>query len=192
MTDPFNLQRFLDAQSSVYPIVLDELRRGRKQSHWMWFIFPQLVGLGHSAMAHRFAIASREEAVAYLGHGLLGSRLRECTALINAVEGRTIMEILGSPDDLKFHSSMTLFDAVSSYPKFAVVADPRFVWHPLSAILCAFSNGHDLLNEASLPELLEIRVLRINQDRACGFEVPAMAEDCARDRRESQPLRRSM
>jgi uncharacterized protein (DUF1810 family) len=120
MTDPFDLQRFLDAQSSVYPLVLDELRRGRKQSHWMWFIFPQLAGLGHSAMAQRFAIASREEAVAYLGHGVLGSRLRECTALVNGVEGRTILEILGSPDDLKFHSSMTLFGAVSSDPKFAV------------------------------------------------------------------------
>ena len=120
MTDPFDLQRFLDAQSSVYPIVLDELRRGRKQSHWMWFIFPQLAGLGHSAMAHHFAIASREEAVAYLRHGLLGSRLRECTALVNGVEGRTILEILGSPDNLKFHSSMTLFGAVSSDPKFAV------------------------------------------------------------------------
>ena len=120
MTDPFDLQRFLDAQSSVYPIVLDDLRRGRKQSHWMWFIFPQLAGLGHSAMAQRFAIASRAEAVAYLGHGVLGSRLRECTALVNGIEGRTIFEILGSPDDLKFHSSMTLFGAVSSDPKFAV------------------------------------------------------------------------
>jgi uncharacterized protein (DUF1810 family) len=120
MTNPFDLQRFLDAQSSVYPLFLDELRRGRKQSHWMWFIFPQLAGLGHSAMAQRFAIASREEAVAYLGHGVLGSRLRECTALVNGIEGRTILEILGSPDDLKFHSSMTLFGAVSSDPKFAV------------------------------------------------------------------------
>ena len=120
MTDPFDPQRFLDAQSSVYPLVLDELRRGRKQSHWMWFIFPQLAGLGHSAMAQRFAIASRAEAVAYLGHGVLGSRLRECTALVNEIEGRTILQILGSPDDLKFHSSMTLFGAVSSDPKFAV------------------------------------------------------------------------
>jgi uncharacterized protein (DUF1810 family) len=119
MTDTFDLQRFLDAQSSVYPRVLDELRRGRKQSHWMWFIFPQLAGLGHSAMAQRFAIFSRDEAVAYLGHGVLGSRLRECTALVNAVEGRNILEILGSPDDLKFHSSMTLFNAVSSDPEFA-------------------------------------------------------------------------
>jgi uncharacterized protein (DUF1810 family) len=83
MTDPFDLQRFLDAQSSVYPLVLDELRRGRKQSHWMWFVFPQLAGLGHSAMAQRFAIASRAEAVAYLGMASLdpgsGSVLRSST-----------------------------------------------------------------------------------------------------------------
>ena len=101
MTDPFDLQRFLDAQAPVYAQVLAELRRGQKQSHWMWFIFPQLAGLGHSAMAQRFAIASREEAVAYLGHAVLGARLKECTALIRAVEGRTVREILGSPDDLK-------------------------------------------------------------------------------------------
>jgi uncharacterized protein (DUF1810 family) len=100
MTDPFDLQRFLDAQAAVYPRVLAELRRGQKQSHWMWFIFPQLAGLGHSPMAHRFAISSRDEAIAYLGHGVLGSRLRECTALVNAAERRTIREILGSPDDL--------------------------------------------------------------------------------------------
>ena len=101
------------------PRVLAELRRGQKQSHWMWFIFPQFAGLGHCAMARRFAIASRDEAVAYLGHGVLGSRLRECTALVSAVEGRTIREVLGSPDDLKFNSSMTLFGAVSSDPDFA-------------------------------------------------------------------------
>jgi uncharacterized protein (DUF1810 family) len=118
-TDPFDLQRFLKAQSPVYSRVLDELRRGRKQSHWMWFIFPQLAGLGHSAMAQRFAIASREEAIAYLAHGVLGPRLKECTRLVSAVEGRTILEILGSPDDLKFHSSMTLFGEVSSDPDFA-------------------------------------------------------------------------
>src|SRR5665647_3723787 len=90
MTDPFDLERFVDAQAPVYPRVLAELRQGRKQSHWMWFIFPQLAGLGHSAMAQRFAITSRDEAAAYLAHGVLGPRLRECTALINAVEGRTI------------------------------------------------------------------------------------------------------
>jgi uncharacterized protein (DUF1810 family) len=119
MTDPFDLQRFVDAQAPVYPRVLAELRGGHKQSHWMWFIFPQLAGLGFSAMAQRFAIRSREEAMAYLGHAVLGPRLRECTMLVNAVEGKTIREILGSPDDLKFCSSMTLFAAVSSEPEFA-------------------------------------------------------------------------
>jgi uncharacterized protein (DUF1810 family) len=118
MTDPFDLRRFLDAQEPVYPRVLAELQRGQKQSHWMWFIFPQFAGLGHSAMAQRFALSSYDEA-AYLGHSVLGPRLRDCTALVNAVEGQTIHEILGSPDDLKFCSSMTLFDAVSSDPKFA-------------------------------------------------------------------------
>jgi uncharacterized protein (DUF1810 family) len=119
MTDPFDLKRFVDAQSPVYKRVVAELRQGRKQSHWMWFIFPQLAGLGHSAMAQRFAIASIEEAAAYLAHGILGPRLRECTALVNAVEGRRITEILGSPDDLKFCSSMTLFGAVSGETEFA-------------------------------------------------------------------------
>ena len=119
MTDSFDLERFVDAQSAVYTRVLAELRRGRKQSHWMWFIFPQLAGLGHSAMAQRFAIASTQEAAAYLAHGILGPRLLECTAVVNAVEGRTITEILGSPDDLKFCSSMTLFAAVSDETEFA-------------------------------------------------------------------------
>ena len=119
MTDAFDLQRFVDAQAPVYQRVLAELRQGQKQSHWMWFVFPQLAGLGHSPMARRFAISSRAAAVAYLGHSVLGPRLRECTALVNAVEGRTIREILGSPDDLKFCSSMTLFGAVASDPVFA-------------------------------------------------------------------------
>ena len=119
MTDPFDLQRFVEAQAPVYPRVLSELRQGRKKSHWMWFIFPQLAGLGHSAVAQRYALSSRDEAVAFLDHAMLGPRLRECTALVNAVEGRTIHHILGNPDDLKFRSSMTLFAAVSSEPKFA-------------------------------------------------------------------------
>jgi uncharacterized protein (DUF1810 family) len=119
MSDPFDLQRFVDAQAPVYPRVVAELRHGQKQSHWMWFIFPQLAGLGFSPMAQRFALRSRDEAAAYLGHGVLGPRLRECTALTNAIEGRTIGEIFGSPDDLKFRSSMTLFGAVSSDPEFA-------------------------------------------------------------------------
>jgi uncharacterized protein (DUF1810 family) len=119
MTDPFDLQRFVDAQAPVYSQVLEELGQGRKQTHWMWFIFPQLAGLGHSAMARRFALHSRDEAVAYLAHGILGARLNECTALVNTIEGRSIREILGSPDDLKFCSSMTLFAEVSSDPAFS-------------------------------------------------------------------------
>jgi uncharacterized protein (DUF1810 family) len=135
MTDSFDLQRFLDAQSSVYPRVLAELRRGQKQSHWMWFIFPQIAGLGHSAMAQRFAIASRGEAVAYLGHAVLGHRLRECTALVNAVDGRAIREILGTPDDLKFCSSMTLFGAVSTDPEFAAAISKFYGGRPDQATL---------------------------------------------------------
>jgi uncharacterized protein (DUF1810 family) len=135
MIDPFNLQRFLDAQSFVYSRALDELRRGRKQSHWIWFIFPQLAGLGHSARAQRFAISSREEAIAYLRHDVLGARLRECTALVNAVEGRTILEILGSPDDLKFRSSMTLFGAVSPEPEFAAAISKFYGGVPDQATL---------------------------------------------------------
>jgi len=130
MTDPFDLERFVEAQAPVYPRVLAELRQGRKQSHWMWFIFPQLTGLGHSAMAQRYAISSRAEAAAYLGHAVLGPRLCECTALVNAVEGQTIREILGSPDDLKFHSSMTLFAAVSSNPEFAAAIGKFYAGTP--------------------------------------------------------------
>jgi uncharacterized protein (DUF1810 family) len=107
--DAFQLERFVEAQNSVYAAVLKELRRGEKRSHWMWFIFPQIRGLGRSPMAEKFAIASLEEGRAYLAHEVLGARLRECTGLVNAVEGRTANEIFGHPDDLKFHSSMTLF-----------------------------------------------------------------------------------
>jgi uncharacterized protein (DUF1810 family) len=119
MSDPFDLARFVEAQAPVYRHVVADLGRGRKQSHWMWFIFPQIAGLGFSAMAQRFAISSRDEAVAYLGHDILGPRLRECTDLVNAVEGKTIHQILGSPDDMKYRSSMTLFAAVSSEPRFS-------------------------------------------------------------------------
>jgi uncharacterized protein (DUF1810 family) len=107
--DPFDLKRFVDAQAPVYRGVVDELRGGRKRSHWMWFVFPQLRGLGSSPMASRYGIASLEEARAYLRHDLLGPRLHECTQLVNQVQGRSIAEIFGSPDDLKLRSSMTLF-----------------------------------------------------------------------------------
>lgn len=109
MSDPFKLQRFVDAQSRVIDQVSSELRAGRKRSHWMWYIFPQISGLGSSATARAFAISSLAEARAYLSHPVLGSRLRTCTGLVNAIEGRSIEEIFGYPDHLKFHSSMTLF-----------------------------------------------------------------------------------
>jgi uncharacterized protein (DUF1810 family) len=118
MTDPFDLMRFVRAQDPVYRDIQAELTRGRKQSHWMWFVFPQVAGLGFSAMSQRYAIASRAEAKAYLAHPILGPRLVECTRLLLAVEGRTINAILGAPDDAKFRSSMTLFDAVSEEPVF--------------------------------------------------------------------------
>lgn len=107
--DPHDLKRFVDAQAPVYARVVAELRGGHKQSHWMWFVFPQLRGLGHSAMAQRYAIASIEEARAYLVHPVLGARLRECTALVLAHKDRTLAQIFGAPDDLKFCSCMTLF-----------------------------------------------------------------------------------
>jgi len=103
------LQRFVDAQDPLYERVLAELRGGRKVTHWMWFVFPQMKGLGHSAMAERYGIASQAEASAYLKHPVLGPRLGECTRLVNEIEGKSIDEIFGYPDDLKFRSSMTLF-----------------------------------------------------------------------------------
>jgi uncharacterized protein (DUF1810 family) len=109
MEDPFNLERFLSAQDEVLEQVLGELRAGAKLTHWIWFIFPQLKGLGRSPQSLRFGIGSLEEAVAYLRHPVLGPRLGRCTRLVTLVEGRTINQILGSPDDMKFRSSMTLF-----------------------------------------------------------------------------------
>jgi uncharacterized protein (DUF1810 family) len=119
MSDSFDLRRFVDAQAAVYRQVVVELSHGRKQTHWMWFIFPQIAGLGFSAMAQRFAIGSRAEAVAYLEHDLLGPRLVECTRLVMAASEKPIIDILGSPDDMKFLSCMTLFDAVSKQEIFA-------------------------------------------------------------------------
>ena len=109
MTDAFQLRRFVEAQEPVFPEVLAELRSGRKTSHWMWFVFPQIEGLGHSSTAQYYAIRSLDEAKAYLAHSVLGPRLRECARLVNSVDGRTASQIFGFPDDLKFRSSMTLF-----------------------------------------------------------------------------------
>ena len=135
VTDPFNLQRFVDAQAHIFDQVLAELRAGRKRSHWMWFTFPQIAGLGSSDMAQHFAISGRAEALAYLAHPTLGPRLRQCTELVNqvptdtamlssrsAAEGsafsttgpnRVIGDIFAYPDDLKFRSSITLFAAAA-------------------------------------------------------------------------------
>jgi uncharacterized protein (DUF1810 family) len=116
MTD---LQRFLDAQEDTYSDALAELKAGKKRTHWMWFVFPQVAGLGNSPMAVRYAINRRKEAQDYLGHPLLGSRLRECAEALLSVQGKTANEIMGFPDDLKLKSSMTLFAALSN-------ADPVF------------------------------------------------------------------
>ena len=104
-----NLDRFVEAQAPVYDRALAELKAGRKQSHWKWFVFPQIAGLGRSPMAQHYAIQNLAEARAYLAHPLLGARLRECTQAVIAVESRTAHEIFGSPDDLKFRSCLTLF-----------------------------------------------------------------------------------
>jgi uncharacterized protein (DUF1810 family) len=113
MDKDFDLERFVSAQDPVYAAVLDELRGGRKRTHWMWFIFPQVAGLGSSAMAQKYAISSADEAAAYLAHPVLGPRLRECAALVAAIDDKSIDEIFDSPDDRKFHSSMTLFSDVA-------------------------------------------------------------------------------
>jgi uncharacterized protein (DUF1810 family) len=132
----FDPDRFVEAQEPVLADVLRELGEGRKRTHWMWFVFPQIAGLGHSTMAQRYAIASLDEARAYLRHPVLGPRLIQCAGLVNRVQGRSIHQILGNPDDLKFHSSMTLFaladpgervfkDALENY--FEGVPDERTV-----------------------------------------------------------------
>lgn len=107
--DPYNLQRFVEAQESVYETARAELSAGSKRGHWIWFIFPQLTGLGMSAMSQAFGISSLDEARAYLNHPILGARLRECTQLVLNVQGRSVDQIFGYPDNLKFRSSMTLF-----------------------------------------------------------------------------------
>jgi uncharacterized protein (DUF1810 family) len=116
LADSFDLHRFVAAQEGVYESVRSELRAGRKRGHWMWYIFPQIQGLGSSAMARTYAIGSRDEARAYAEHPVLGSRLRECTRLVMAVPGKTAAQIFSSPDDLKFRSSMTLFERSAPEP----------------------------------------------------------------------------
>jgi uncharacterized protein (DUF1810 family) len=112
--DPYNLTRFVQAQEADYDQALTEIRAGAKRSHWMWYVFPQFVGLGSSPTSRNYAIKSREEAEAYLAHPILGPRLIECAEAALQIEGRSALQIFGSPDDMKLRSSATLFAAVSS------------------------------------------------------------------------------
>ncbi|OUM04742.1 calpastatin [Pseudomonas syringae] len=127
MNDAYNLQRFVNAQQLVFQQVLTELEAGHKRSHWMWFVFPQIQGLGHSDMAQRYAISDLDEARAYLQHPLLGTRLEQCASIIVPQVGRTARQMFGSPDDMKLHSSMTLFAiAAPDRPVFQEVLDTFF------------------------------------------------------------------
>lgn len=131
MTTEAKLAEFVAAQDPVYDEVRRELSAGLKETHWIWFIFPQAAGLGHSSMSRKFGIASKAEARRYLKHGVLGPRLRECTRLLLALPARSIRSILGSPDDLKFRSSMTLFAAAApEEPLFAAALEKFFGGEP--------------------------------------------------------------
>ena len=136
MENSYQLERFIQAQEGVYATVLEELGRGRKRSHWIWFIFPQIAGLGRSSTAQLYAIATLDEARAYLAHPLLGSRLRACCALMLALPPQPIDAILGAPDDLKFRSSMTLFSCADpDQPLFAACLARYFDGVPDAATL---------------------------------------------------------
>ena len=125
--DPFDLRRFVDAQDDVYESVISELRSGQKQTHWMWYVFPQIDGLGFSATTRHYAIKDIKEAQRYLQHPVLGVRLRECVDIVLGLKGRSASEIFGAPDDLKLQSSMTLFASVSeSESAFSRVLDEYF------------------------------------------------------------------
>ena len=138
-SDPYDLQRFLDAQRGLYAQARAELARGAKESHWMWFIFPQLKGLGLSRTSLFYGISGKAEALAYFRHPVLGARLRECTALVNAVEGKTIGQIFGSPDDMKFRSSMTLFAHITADDEdFRLALGKYFRGEPDPATLACF------------------------------------------------------
>ena len=142
MDDPFDLQRFVDAQEGDYAQALAELRRGRKESHWMWFVFPQVAGLGSSPMARRFAIHSAEEARAYLAHALLGPRLEECTHALLAHAGDPPEDIMGSVDAMKLRSSITLFGAIAGPDSpYATCLEVFFAGKPDPATLAFLKRG---------------------------------------------------
>jgi uncharacterized protein (DUF1810 family) len=126
LDDPYDLDRFVRAQATDFDRAVSELRDGKKRSHWMWYIFPQIEGLGHSPMSVRYSIKSAAEARAYLDHTILGPRLRECAAIVRDIVGRSALQILGSPDDLKLRSSATLFAAVSNHGVFEQVLQKYF------------------------------------------------------------------
>lgn len=166
-TDPFRLQRFLEAQAHCYERVLDELRDGRKTSHWMWFVFPQMRGLGGSAAAQKYAIGSLDEARAYLAHEVLGPRLIECTAIVNAFKGKTLLQIFGTPDDLKFRSSMTLFGRATA----TEAATSETSGNPDEAILA------DSTANARSPESALTRLFQAALEIHCeGMEDPLTLE----------------
>ena len=150
--DQYLLQRFVDAQQPVYAVVRSELAAGAKRTHWMWFTFPQVAGLGHSAMARRFSITGLPEAAAYLHHPVLGERLMECTRLVLQAQDRPLQAILGYPDDLKFHSSMTLF---------ALAAKPGSVFH--QAIAHFFEGRADQATLALLQRSKPVACDSLNQ-----------------------------
>ena len=145
-------EHFVQAQSAVYDQVRSELARGRKRSHWMWFIFPQVKGLGYSSMSRKYSVDSLDQAQRYLAHGVLGPRLAECTDLVLQVQGRTASEIFGYPDDLKFRSSLTLF-AICSPPKsvFARALDKYFSGEPDPKTLQLLKLGLEAWNRAVHP-----------------------------------------
>lgn len=144
-TDPFDLERFIAAQEGIYETALAELRRGQKESHWMWFIFPQIRGLGSSAMALKYAIGGRDEAITYLKHPILGPRLVECCDALLKVEGKSASEVMGYPDDLKLRSSITLFGAVSTgQPIFSQVLKKYFGGERDSRTLAALADGPEI------------------------------------------------
>jgi len=143
MSDPHNLKRFVDAQAPVYAQVCAELTAGRKRSHWMWFVFPQIKGLGVSPTAQFYAVASRAEAEAYLAHPVLGPRLRECTQLVLDVAGRSAHDVFGSPDDLKFRSCVTLFaDVATDEALFEAALRKYFNGEPDRRTVEALATGH--------------------------------------------------
>jgi uncharacterized protein (DUF1810 family) len=136
MDDPFHLDRFVEAQGRIYEAALAELRQGQKVSHWMWFVFPQIEGLGLSAISQHYSITCLDEARAYLDHPVLGPRLVECAEAINAVHGRSALEVFGAPDDLKLRSSLTLFaHAAPDTPVFAQALAKYFAGEPDRATL---------------------------------------------------------